>query len=98
VLRVIRGAQRLGFSLEEIAELLEAGRHRHGQPADVGLAEHARAKLAEVDAKIADLWTVRRTLLAALDAGCWDLMVCAAIPSCPLPFAGLADRGRPARR
>ena len=30
ILRVIKAAQRLGFSLDEVAELLEAGRHRHG--------------------------------------------------------------------
>ena len=29
VLRVIKAAQRLGFSLAEVAELLEAGQHRH---------------------------------------------------------------------
>jgi DNA-binding transcriptional MerR regulator len=54
VLRVIKAAQRLGFTLEEVAELLEAGRHRHGRPVP-GLQERAAAKLAEVDAKIADL-------------------------------------------
>jgi hypothetical protein len=29
VLRVIKAAQRLGFTLEEVAELVEAGTHRH---------------------------------------------------------------------
>ncbi len=29
VLRVIKAAQRLGFTLDEVAELLEVGRHRH---------------------------------------------------------------------
>jgi MerR family mercuric resistance operon transcriptional regulator len=29
VLRVIKAAQRLGFSLDEVADLLEVGRHRH---------------------------------------------------------------------
>lgn len=53
VLRVIKAAQRLGFTLEEVAELLEAGRHRHGRPV-AGLQERAAAELAEVDAKIAD--------------------------------------------
>ncbi|MFJ8661883.1 MerR family transcriptional regulator [Streptomyces sp. NPDC093795] len=32
VLRIIKAAQRLGFTLEEVAELLEAGRPRHGRP------------------------------------------------------------------
>src|SRR5690349_22698950 len=51
VLRVIKAAQRLGFTLDEVADLLDAGRHRH----DSSLSTKARAKLAEVEAKIADL-------------------------------------------
>ncbi len=81
--------------LDAIAALLEAGQHRHGQPPDAVLQRHARAKLAEVDAKIADLHTIRGALEAALEAGCQDLIACAGIPSCPLPFAGLA--GAPTR-
>lgn len=38
VLQVIKASQRLGFTLEEIADLLETGRHRRG---DAGLAERA---------------------------------------------------------
>lgn len=91
-LRVIKAAQRLGFSLDEVAELLEAGRHRHGRPV-AGLAGRAAAKLAEVDAKIADLATIRTTLAAAVEAGCDDLAVCASHPRCPLPFAPLAGDG-----
>jgi DNA-binding transcriptional MerR regulator len=90
LLRVIKAAQRLGFTLEEVADLLETSRHRHGQPPDARLEQHARAKLAEVDAKIADLHTIRGALEAALEAGCQELLACAAIPGCPLPFAGLA--------
>ncbi|MET7717884.1 MerR family transcriptional regulator [Streptomyces sp. NPDC005407] len=76
VLRVIKAAQRLGFTLDEVAELLETGRHRHGRPV-TGLQERAAAKLAEVDAKIADLTTIRAALIAAVEAGCDDLTVCA---------------------
>lgn len=90
VLRVIKAAQRLGFTLEELAELLEAGRHRHGRPV-VGLQERAAAKLAEVDAKIADLTTIRTALSAAVDAGCDDLTVCASGTGCPIPFTDLAE-------
>ncbi|SBT47918.1 MerR family transcriptional regulator [Micromonospora auratinigra] len=32
LLRVIKTAQRLGFTLDEVAELLDAGRHRPGRP------------------------------------------------------------------
>ena len=94
LLRIIKAAQRLGFTLGEVADLLEAGRHRHGRPADAGLHRRAMAKVAEVEARIADLETIRATLLAAIQAGCDDLAVCAASPHCPLPFADLADSDR----
>ena len=42
VLRVIKAAQRLGFTLDEVADLLEIGRHRHGSRADAGLQPGAR--------------------------------------------------------
>ena len=87
VVRVIKATQRLGFSLEEVAELMETGRpHRHGHT-DSGLRPHATAKLAEIEAKIADLSVIADTLRAALDAGCADLAECARHPDCPLPLA-----------
>jgi MerR family mercuric resistance operon transcriptional regulator len=95
ILRVIKAAQRLGFSLDEVADLLEAGRHHRGQP-DAGLRQRSAAKLAEVEAKIAGLSAIADTLWAALDAGCDDLMDCAGQPQCPLPFAGLANAAAPA--
>jgi MerR family mercuric resistance operon transcriptional regulator len=92
VLRVIKAAQRLGFTLDEVAELLEDGRHRHSVRADAGLQARATAKLTEVETKIADLQVIADTLRAALDAGCDDLTACASSSCCPLPFADL-DRG-----
>jgi DNA-binding transcriptional MerR regulator len=89
-LRVIKAAQRLGFTLDDVAELLEAGQHRHGRVAE-GLQARAAAKLAEVEAKIADLAIIRDTLTAALEAGCDDLMTCAQSACCPLPFVELAS-------
>ncbi|MGW3151412.1 MerR family transcriptional regulator [Streptomyces sp. NPDC001177] len=92
-LRVIKAAQRLGFTLDEVAELLETGRHRHGRPV-AGLQERAKAKLAEVDAKIADLTTIRTVLVAAVEAGCDDLTACAGSACCPIPFTHLAEENR----
>jgi MerR family mercuric resistance operon transcriptional regulator len=89
VLRVIKAAQRLGFTLDEVADLIDAGQHRHGR-GDTGLQTRARAKLAEVEAKIADLQVIAGTLRAAVDAGCDDLVICAGEPCCPIPFATLA--------
>jgi MerR family mercuric resistance operon transcriptional regulator len=91
VLRVIKAAQRLGFTLEEVAELLAAGRRGHRE---AGLQARAAMKLAQVETRIADLKVIRVTLLAALDAGCDDLVACAASPCCPLPFVELAEEGR----
>jgi MerR family mercuric resistance operon transcriptional regulator len=90
--RVIKAAQRLGFTLAQVAELLDTGRHRHGRPADAGLQRRAAAKLEEVTARIADLEVIRDTLRAALAAGCDDLAECVVTPGCPLPFAELAAR------
>jgi DNA-binding transcriptional MerR regulator len=86
VLRVIKAAQRLGFTLDEVAELLELGRHRHGSRADVGLQRRAREKLVEIEERLADLAAIRDRLHAALDAGCDDLVACAAAECCPIPF------------
>ena len=86
VLRVIKAAQRLGFTLDEVADLLEMGRHRHGSRPDAGLQAQATVKLAEIEERIADLHTIRDNLQTALDAGCDDLIVCANTECCPLPF------------
>ena len=94
-LRVVKAAQRLGFTLDEVADLLAVGRHHHGRgrrPA--GLRARARAKLDEVDARIADLTVIRERLMAALDAGCDDLATCAASERCPIPFTDLAAPAR----
>ena len=94
-LQVIKAAQRLGFTLEEVAELLEAGGHHHvrARSADAGLQARAVAKLAEVEAKIADLEVIAASLRAAVEAGCDDLVVCATRGTCcPIPFATIAYR------
>ena len=88
VLRVIKAAQRLGFSLDEVADLLKTGQHRHGRTY-AGLQAHAAAKIAEIDARIDDLRIIRASLITAMEAGCDDLMACARTDSCPLPFTDI---------
>ena len=92
-LRVIKAAQNLGFTLDEVAELLEAGRHRHGDGGG-GPQSRTEAKLAEVDQKIADLQVIRASLVAARDAGCDDLVQCAESDCCPIPFVQIGTRPR----
>jgi DNA-binding transcriptional MerR regulator len=89
VLRVIKAAQRLGFSQDEVTDLLRTGRHRHGH-LDAGFQAHAAAKIAEIEARIADLHLIRASLANAMEAGCDDLMTCATTDDCPLPFAEIA--------
>lgn len=85
-LRSIRGLARLGFTLDEISELIDVASHRGPRP---GLHDAATTKLAEVEAKIADLNQVRAALTDVLDAGCSDLAECSCTPGCPVPFTGL---------
>ncbi|PBC76228.1 DNA-binding transcriptional MerR regulator [Streptomyces sp. TLI_235] len=89
VLRVIKAAQRLGFTLDEVAELLPGSGRR---PGSGGLRARADAKIAQIDARIAGLVEVRSLLSAAVSAGCDDLAECAATPCCPLPLAARARR------
>ncbi len=92
-LRVIKAAQRLGFTLTEVADLIAAGRRR-GRT--VGLQERAQAKLVEVEARITDLETIRATLVAAIAAGCDDLHECAGSDCCPIPFEEMVLTDPPA--
>jgi MerR family mercuric resistance operon transcriptional regulator len=59
-----------------------------------GLATQARAKLAEIETRIADLQSIADALRAAVTAGCDDLAACAADERCPLPFPLPPGAGR----
>ena len=87
LLNVIKAAQRLGFTLDEVAELLDAGRRRH-PTAD--LRQRAIDKIAEIDRKIADLTAIRATLTEVVDARCDSLTNCTC-SDCPIPFMTIAS-------
>jgi DNA-binding transcriptional MerR regulator len=73
VIRVVKAAQALGFTLDEVAEMLA---RRAGAATDT-LAERAQAKLAGVHARIAELRDMAESLQAAIDEHCVDLISCA---------------------
>ena len=65
-LSFIRRGRDLGFSLDQIAELMTLARDRDGNCNDI--AEIARSHLATIDHKIADLGALRRELAELVDA------------------------------
>jgi DNA-binding transcriptional MerR regulator len=90
LLRTIKAAQRLGFTLAEIEELLDLSEHRRGTGE---LHQRAQAKVAEIDAKIAQLQQMRQTLVAVLDAECDSLTDCSCGLGCPLPLLEITGPG-----
>lgn len=76
LLLVIRFCQRMGFSLDEIREILAA-------PASAAPQERwhelVDAKLAEVDDVIAQAQAVRRVLTASRDCDCVTLETCSLV-------------------
>jgi DNA-binding transcriptional MerR regulator len=87
LLGVIKGAQRLGFTLDEVADLLETASRRHPTGP---LYEKAVAKLAQIDRKIAHLQAMRTALSEVIAAGCDNLNGCSC-PDCPMPFQEIAE-------
>lgn len=90
LLAVIKAAQRLGFTLDEVAELLETRRTAHPTPQ---LRDRVSTKLAEIDHKLADLGTIRASLQQVIAARCDSLTGCTC-DDCPIPFADL-NHGAP---
>jgi len=83
LLGVIKASQRLGFTIDEVAALLEAGRRPHLTPS---LRERALEKVAEINRRIDDLLSIRTALERVIDAECENLTGCTC-PDCPIPFA-----------
>ena len=86
LLGVIKAAQRLGFTLDEVAELLDTGRRSHATP---DLRQRAVAKRNEISQKIADLTAIRAALTQVIDAECDSLTNCTC-RGCPIPYAELS--------
>lgn len=65
-LRFVRQAKALGFTLEDIAELLSLSSRRDNDMA--AMKATAAARLADVDARIAELARIREALRSLVDA------------------------------
>jgi DNA-binding transcriptional MerR regulator len=91
--KVIKAAQRLGFTLAEIQELFDLSAHRRGTGE---LRARASAKIDEIDGRIAELRAMRLGLLDVIDAECDSLTNCSCGLAGPLPFAELSGGGSPA--
>jgi MerR family mercuric resistance operon transcriptional regulator len=85
-LRAVKTAQRLGFTLAEIADMLRLSASKASGSG--ALQTRLRDKVLEIDTRIQDLYTIRSRLAQALHAGCDSLTNCTC-PSCPL----YEDRG-----
>lgn len=68
LLRLIRLAQELGFSLREIAELTSALGDGEMSASDVGAL--LQRKIDEIDARMRDMASLRALLVARQDAAC----------------------------
>ena len=86
--KVIKAAQRLGFTLAEIQEMFDLSAHRRSTGE---LHDRARAKIAEIDGRIARLQAMRSDLTAVVAAECDSLTDCSCGLGCPLPFVELTD-------
>jgi MerR family mercuric resistance operon transcriptional regulator len=73
VVRVVKAAQALGFTLDEVAGMLS----RSAGGAAGTLADRAQEKLADVHARIEALREMAESLQAAIDERCVDLISCA---------------------
>jgi len=77
-IRFIRQAQELGFSLQEVSELLDLRMDQAGTCADV--RAKAAQKITSIDAKLGSLRRMRRTLTQLVDSCPGD----APLDRCPI--------------
>lgn len=82
VMQVIKSAQRLGFSLTEIADLFASSDSTHPEAMDPDFMERRAARLADVELRILDLRVIRETLEQATTPS-------AEPAESPVPFAAM---------
>lgn len=84
--KVIKAAQRLGFTLAEIQEMFDLSAHRRSTGE---LRARAAAKVAEIDERIARLQTMRADLGTVIAAECDSLTDCSCGLGNAQPFVEL---------
>lgn len=84
LVRAIKTAQHLGFTLAQTQEIVRVTRRADGAHETVDLRARIEAKLAEVDAKIRGLELLRAELRAVLAAECDALVDCECGDDCPI--------------
>jgi MerR family mercuric resistance operon transcriptional regulator len=84
--RIIKAAQRLGFTLAEIQEMFDLSAHRRTTGE---LRARATAKVAEIDERIARLEAMRADLTQVIAAECESLTDCSCGLGRALPFPDL---------
>ena len=89
--KVIKAAQRLGFTLAEIQEMFDLSAHRRTTGE---LRTRATAKVAEIDERIARLQAMRADLGAVIAADCESLTDCSCGLAVAEPFVDLSGVGR----
>lgn len=81
LIRAIKAAQRLGFSLAEIEEITDLT-VRRGSSSEV--RERATAKIREIDGKIELFLEMRSALERVIEAECDSLIACSGGAACPV--------------
>lgn len=85
LLRGIKAAQRLGFTLAEIGEIVELSSTRR----DVSrVRERAEAKICEIDDRVRSLHAMREKLERVIEAECDSLLACSGTQCCPIRDIG----------
>ena len=88
VMQVIKSAQRLGFSLTEIAELFASSDANHPEASSADFVDRREARLADVEQRIDDLRVIRETLENATGSSTPP-------DQAPVPFAAMIRQDDP---
>lgn len=94
LVRAVKAAQRLGFTLAETREIVRLTRPGGSRRDPQALRAQAEAKLAEVDDKIRGLRLMREELRAVIAAGCDTLIGCGC-GDCPIDADAVPGTRRP---